>query len=686
MSPRRYWWYAAIAVAGLPLPTGRWGVEYTVDQAAQNASDANPGTEAEPWLTVGHAAQTLQPGDTVYVRPGIYREPLRILVSGEEGRPIAFRALRPRPDDRVVISGADAITQWRVCTVENAGGNRNYASIYTADIDWKPTRLIEDGTPLTPAREPNEGWWVAEGGDTHTLEDRANLGAALGDLVGGSIWFWDVDTTSHGARPITAFDPATGGLTLAKEIYRDRVVDPGKDRYFLQNRLQFIDRPGEWAWHEADGQVRVFVWPLAEDGPAGHLIEASRRGRFVIEWGSAKHIVIDGFEVRHGTGHGIGSWTQGSADVRIENCVVHHNDSDGIHMRDTPRGVIRRNVVMHNWLGVAAGCGDGLVEENEIAWNLMDGLRIGQDNVTVRRNYLHDHVLWGHADNFQLFGGIEGMTFEQNLLINGGQQMMMEGTSGGKLRGNMIAGSEAYAVIFGHGNADDYDVIGNTIALSGYGVLNLSGTGYRLRENVLVSGHGGPLFGYGEQSQVQSDRNLLWRAPGVTGPPVVYNRNWNGTWEGYQADSGQDQSSVYADPRFISAPVFFQQMEGKRLLEFTTERIHLRGGTASYAVGDIVELDFDGIARRVTQVGADHIEIAPGLDALPVKAGVVANWKDNDDLTLHLRLAEGSPGARLSADGGPVGSRIDIQAYRRGDFDGDGARDLPVAPRDATLP
>ncbi|HJN17585.1 MAG TPA: right-handed parallel beta-helix repeat-containing protein, partial [Armatimonadota bacterium] len=591
--------------------------EYTVDQSAENASDANPGTDAEPWLTVSHAATTLQPGDTVLVKPGVYREVVSVRVSGAQDRPITFRAVREDPSDRVVITGADAVEDWQPCTSEIAAGNPDSASIQYADIDWKPTRVIEDNTQLTLAREPNEGWFIAQAGGTRDMQDATDLAAALGDLVGGSIWFWDVDTTSHGARPITAFDPATGTLTLEKPIYRDRVVDPGQDRYFLQNRVQLIDQPGEWATHEVDGNTRLFVWPLGEDG----LIEASRRGRFVIEWGGQSHVVFDGFELRHGTGHGIGSWTDGSENVTIQNCIIHHNDSDGIHMRNTPGGVIRRNVVTHNYLGVSAGCGGGLVEENEIAYNGMDGLRIGQDSVTVRRNYMHDHVLWGHADNFQLFGGIDGMVFEENLLINGGQQMMMEGTTSGRLLGNMFIGCGAYAVIFGHGNADDYDVIGNTIAFSGYGVLSLTGRGYRVFDNVLASGHGGPLFGYGADSETQSNRNLLWQAPGVTRPPIVYDRNFNASWEEYLADSGQDADSMRADPKFINAPAFFQQMEGKRLLECTKTRVYLRGGTDQYAVGDTVELDFDGVARGVTSVGGDYIDIDPGLDALPMHSG-----------------------------------------------------------------
>ena len=640
-----------------------FAAEYTVDRAAENASDANPGTAAEPWLTIDHAANAAEPGDVVLVKPGIYREHVSIRVSGEPGNPIAFRAIE-EDGKRAVVSGADAVEGWQPCSAETAAGNPNSMSIRYADIDWRPTRLSEDGAQLTLAREPNESWWVAESGDTHTLQDRAHLNADLGELVGGSAWFWDVDTTSHGSRRITASDPATGTLTFENEIYGDRVVDPGKDRYYLRDRVQLIDRPGEWAVHEVGDTFRLFVWPLSDENPSERLFEASRRARFVIELGGAKHIVLDGFEVRQGQGHGIGSWTEGSEDVRIENCHVHHNDSDGIHIRNTPGGVIRGNLVTHNWLGVSAGCGGGLVEGNDIGWNEMDGLRVGADNVTVRRNYLHDHTLWGHADNFQLFGGIEGMVFEENLLVNGGQQMMMEGTSGGKLIGNMIVGCEAYAVIFGHGNADDYDVIGNTVALSGYGVMNLSGTGYRIRDNVFASGHSGPLYGFGPDQQATSDHNLLWHGLGIADQPLVYNRNWHGTWDWYRGESGQDAHSDYADPKFRNAPVFFQQMEGGRLLEFTRERIYLRGGTESYAVGDIVEFDFNGVARKVTSVGEDYIDFEPALDALPNKAGVVSNWKANENLTLDFRLSDDSPGRGMSSDGGDVGSSIDISQWR----------------------
>ncbi len=58
------------AVAGNASAT----TTYYVDRSHVSASDANPGTEALPWLTIQHAADTLVAGDTVLVKAGSYPE------------------------------------------------------------------------------------------------------------------------------------------------------------------------------------------------------------------------------------------------------------------------------------------------------------------------------------------------------------------------------------------------------------------------------------------------------------------------------------------------------------------------------------------------------------------------------------------------------------------------------------
>jgi len=52
---------------------------------AEDGYDTNPGTLSRPWGTIAKANVTLQPGGTVYIRAGIYRETIRPDRSGTEG-------------------------------------------------------------------------------------------------------------------------------------------------------------------------------------------------------------------------------------------------------------------------------------------------------------------------------------------------------------------------------------------------------------------------------------------------------------------------------------------------------------------------------------------------------------------------------------------------------------------------
>jgi hypothetical protein len=57
---------------------------------APNGNDANPGTFAEPWLTIAKANDELRAGDTVYLRAGVYDESIVPSRSGVLGRRITY--------------------------------------------------------------------------------------------------------------------------------------------------------------------------------------------------------------------------------------------------------------------------------------------------------------------------------------------------------------------------------------------------------------------------------------------------------------------------------------------------------------------------------------------------------------------------------------------------------------------
>jgi len=101
--------YAAILLC-MSIAWTTHAATYHVAQKAPNASDDNPGSRDRPWKTISKAATTLQPGDTVVVHEGIYREWVLPKRSGTEGAPIAYEAAK---GESVVITGADVFSDWQ---------------------------------------------------------------------------------------------------------------------------------------------------------------------------------------------------------------------------------------------------------------------------------------------------------------------------------------------------------------------------------------------------------------------------------------------------------------------------------------------------------------------------------------------------------------------------------------------
>jgi parallel beta-helix repeat protein len=118
--------------------------------------DINPGSFALPWATINKAAQTMLPGQSVYVRDGTYTG-VYVNRSGTPGKPISFRAY-PGAKPKIVITeinspgfllqGASYINidgfdlDYKVPGVENANGKRWEGGI-TIDVNTsgaKPVR------------------------------------------------------------------------------------------------------------------------------------------------------------------------------------------------------------------------------------------------------------------------------------------------------------------------------------------------------------------------------------------------------------------------------------------------------------------------------------------------------------------------------------------------------------------
>lgn len=85
------------------LTTSAASASGTTYYVAPNGNDSNPGTEANPWLTIQRAADTLQAGDTVYIKAGTYNEQVIVKNSGNANNWITFTSY---PGGTVIIDGS----------------------------------------------------------------------------------------------------------------------------------------------------------------------------------------------------------------------------------------------------------------------------------------------------------------------------------------------------------------------------------------------------------------------------------------------------------------------------------------------------------------------------------------------------------------------------------------------------
>ncbi len=422
MNEVRGWRMFCVAVAGLVSfgltvaaanDVGRQ--TYTVHQAHPAASDENPGTADKPWATINAALDHIDPGDTVQVRAGVYRE--QMILAGEPwsfggslhrgfpsgggyGRMITFEA---RAGDDVVIKGSDVVADWRrhegaVWFREN--WLHNSQQVF---VDGKPLRQI-GGTMVD----------LVSRGDRF----RGRLGEGLDDLGEGT-FFVDLEAERLYVHLPGGSDP-NGHLMEAS-------VRPF---FFCLWRVDFIRLSGfkmrhsntssaiNWGALRIDGSHHILedldvAWcdyiALHVSGDNTTVVNSrfNHNGNSGIGgsgWGhrfigcetshnnnrnwdpnwhaggvkiipGAHDLVMSGHVAAHNRGHGIwfDAWM---SNVTIRDSIVHDNDGMGIFYEIGERGVIKNNRVYHNrGRGIyVADSSDTLVAHNLAYRNGMSGI------------------------------------------------------------------------------------------------------------------------------------------------------------------------------------------------------------------------------------------------------------------------------------------------------------------------
>jgi len=321
---------------------------YHVDGGA--GQDANDGrTESTAWATIQRAADVLQPGQTVCIRAGVYRETVRPPRGGQPGARITFRAA-PGDDGRVVISGADPLTGWV------ADGN-DWRWDWSPGSDWDVQAdgsfgLIRDpnhGDALTIRREllvgqsgesvtgssPEDLW------DGHLLRpvaSRAELATALPDPELGLYGAFWVDTTSTG-----------GAKALYARFHDGRSPDSASPLFAVRERA---------------------FWPGASDMACG---DAEQPGYFFLKGLLFRHTA--NLQQR-------GAVCLGHEGSIMEDSAVEFVNGKGIELGASPFEAARNHFLRriqsayNGQLGIGGVCHDCTIVDSRVAYNNRKGYRV----------------------------------------------------------------------------------------------------------------------------------------------------------------------------------------------------------------------------------------------------------------------------------------------------------------------
>ncbi|MBC7327801.1 right-handed parallel beta-helix repeat-containing protein [bacterium] len=283
------------------------GKVYYVDNQNPQASDDNPGTLQLPFKTIDKAAQVVEPGDIVIVKPGIYREHIKLARSGKPGAPISFIA---EPPHSVIVSGADIVKGWR----KIEGKEPIYA------VKWEHRFVINvrpDGSLVEHHPDDEE----------HKLWGRAEL-----VLVDGKL-----------CLPALTVDDLRKAWNLHREA-----IQKGEASPVLKPPLPNLGGPFAGMFCADTKNKILYLWLADGSDPESHQVECATRGELfgLSPWENpqgVQFVYVRGFIFRHAATfpQRAAVWLQGANNI-LEDCIIEEMAGGGVMVNGTMRRCIIR--------------------------------------------------------------------------------------------------------------------------------------------------------------------------------------------------------------------------------------------------------------------------------------------------------------------------------------------------------
>ena len=305
---------ACMMLAGMLMLTmsAAGAATYFVSPRGDDANTGLRADDAQALRTVQAGVEKLQPGDTLLIRGGTYRETVTFPRSGEEGKPIT---IRPLQDEQVVISGCDPVTGWALHDAAKG--------IWKAPMGWTlglgRNQVFADGKVLIEARFPNKpdpglGMYVSglsplwpTFGEFSIPKETAQEqpGRIVSKLLEGQpddYWkgacYYGIHYEGWAAQTGVVESSKSGEIHLTD---RTRTwwfgtaygggYSPEEGRGMIVGHMNALDQPGEWHWQDG----ALYLIPQGSQEPVA--VEAKHR-QLAFDLSGREYLRVEGITVK----------------------------------------------------------------------------------------------------------------------------------------------------------------------------------------------------------------------------------------------------------------------------------------------------------------------------------------------------------------------------------------------------
>ena len=391
--------------AGLVFLSTASASEYFVFTSGK---DSNPGTKDLPFQTLAKAVTVVGPGDTCWLREGTYREMLKPQRSGEEGKPVEFKAW---PGEKVVLSGLDPVTGWQ---------QEPNSSIWEAPMAWDlkaSNQVFCNGQMLFEARWPHKKTtdpMVPEGAPVQAgsgADKKSFVCPTLPDLPpdvwkGATVWMLANAQWSSWTSALVDYHPAEKRLfydtAFAKDKWWifDRHLAGGTSNrntsiFYISGSRELLQAPGEWYVDAAAGKL-LLIPPAGHETDFTGMIEAKRRS-IAVDLRQCSYVTVSGVEIL-------------GATLKLSD--AHHCLVEGIkasYICHSRGGATINQLPEDEGGGISISGEDNILRDSEIAWSAGDGVNLRGKHNSVINCYIHDCDYFGSYNKPVAVEGEENM-------------------------------------------------------------------------------------------------------------------------------------------------------------------------------------------------------------------------------------------------------------------------------------